>query len=68
MNGWNNTDVTVSFTCTDGPSGVATGPVTPQVVGAEGAGQSRSASCTAAADNTSNATVSGIYIDKTRRR
>jgi hypothetical protein len=63
--GWNNTDVTASFVCTDGLSGVATGPVTPQVVSTEGANQSRSASCTDLADNTSNATVDSISIDKT---
>jgi uncharacterized repeat protein (TIGR01451 family) len=64
-NGWNNTDVTVTFTCTDFLSGVSGGLVTPQVVSTEGAGQSRSASCTDKAGNTSSSTVSNISIDKT---
>lgn len=65
VNGWNNTDVSVGFVCTDALSGVATGPLTPQVVSVEGAGQSRSADCTDVAGNTSHATVSDINIDKT---
>ncbi len=64
-NGWNNTDVTVTFTCTDAGSGVGTPPISPQVVSAEGAGQSVSASCTDNAGNSASATVSGINIDKT---
>jgi len=64
-NGWNNTDVTVTFTCTDAGSGVGTPPISPQVVSAVGAGQSVSASCTDNAGNSASATVSGINIDKT---
>ncbi len=64
-NGWNNVDVTATFTCTDGLSGVDVGPVTPQVVSTEGAGQSRSADCTDKAGNTANTTVNNINIDKT---
>jgi hypothetical protein len=64
--GWNNTDVTVSFTCTDGLAGVATPPVSPQVVSTEGAGQSRSATCTDNAGNTASVTVNSINIDKTK--
>jgi hypothetical protein len=63
--GWNNTDVTVSFTCNASISGVATGPVTPQIVSSEGVNQSRSATCTDMAGNTGSATVSGINMDKT---
>jgi len=68
--GWNNSDVTVSFTCTDPvshgvSSGVATPPLSPQVVSAEGAGQSRSGTCTDVAGNSSTATVDNINIDKT---
>jgi len=63
--GWNNVNVTVNFVCSDATSGVATPPLTPQVVSTEGAGQSRSAGCTDAAGNSSAATVSGINIDKT---
>ncbi len=63
--GWNNTDVSALFTCIDATSGVAAGPLTPQVVSIEGAGQSRNASCTDNAGNTSNGSVTGINIDKT---
>jgi hypothetical protein len=65
-NGWNNSDVTVSFTCADAPpgSGVATcsGPTT---LSGEGAGQSASGTATDTAGNTASATVGGINIDKT---
>jgi len=62
--GWTNRDVTVSFTCTDALSGVAScaGPVT---VTTEGANQSRSGSATDHAGNGTTSTVSGISIDKT---
>lgn len=64
-NGWNNTNVTVSFTGTDILSGIAS--CSPQVVfSGEGANQSASGICTDAAGNTSQpATVSHINIDKT---
>lgn len=63
-NGWNNTDVTVTFNGTDGLSGIAscTAPVT---LSAEGAGQSVSGTCADNAGNASNATVNNINIDKT---
>jgi sugar lactone lactonase YvrE len=64
--GWNNTDVTVSFDCTDPApsSGMAscTGPTT---VSTEGAGQSVTGTATDKAGNSATATVSGINIDKT---
>ncbi len=62
--GWNNTDVTVTFDCTDALSGVAsvTGP---QTVSADGAGQSRSGTCADVARNSSSATVGDFSIDKT---
>jgi hypothetical protein len=63
-NGWNNTDVTVTFVCTD-DNGVAVPPSSPQVRSQEGSGQSATASCTDNAGNTVTATVSGINIDKT---
>jgi len=63
--GWNNVDVTATFSCSDSTSGVDVGPVTPQVVSAEGADQSRSASCADVAGNSSNFTVNHINIDKT---
>jgi len=64
VNGWNNTDVTVSFACTDATSGVDTvdGPV---VLSTDGAGQSATGSCTDLAGNESDDTVSSINIDQT---
>ena len=64
-NGWNNTDVTVSFSGTDVGSGIAscTAPVT---LSTEGSGQSVSGTCTDNAGNVSNtASVNNINIDKT---
>lgn len=62
--GWNNTDVTVSFTCSDGLSGVVScGP--DQALSGEGAGQSATGMAADYADNSASATVSGINIDKT---
>ncbi len=64
-NGWNNTDVSVNFTCADATSGVdgACGP--DATLTGEGAGQSASGSVTDKAGNSASATVSGINIDKT---
>lgn len=61
--GWNNTDVTVSFSCSDNPSGIKTcsGPTT---LSNGGANQSVIGSATDNADNAASATVSGINIDK----
>lgn len=64
-NGWYKDDVTVEFSCTDATSGVATQPVSPQVISAEGEGQSVSASCTDEAGLTSDEDVDGINLDKT---
>ncbi|MDQ3870886.1 MAG: hypothetical protein M3301_04625, partial [Chloroflexota bacterium] len=67
-NGWNNTDVTVSFSCTD-PGTQASGVKScPSAVtrGGDGANQSASGTATDNADNVSAAaSVSGINIDKT---
>lgn len=62
-NGWNNSPVTVSFTCTDTLSGIAscTGPSTLN----EGAGQSVTGTATDVAGNTATATVSNINVDLT---
>src|SRR4030095_7571487 len=61
-NGWNNTDVTMSFTGTDTLSGVAA--CTNVVLATNGANQSASGTCTDNAGNVSlPATVSGINID-----
>ncbi|GEM_PF-6916283 len=62
--GWNNTEVTVSFTATDTGSGVETcsAPIT---VSTEGANQFVTGTATDKAGNTASTTVSGISIDKT---
>jgi hypothetical protein len=62
-NGWNNTDVTVTFAGTD----TVSGPVTcdAALVLGEGANKSATGSCTDLAGNSASATVSGINIDKT---
>ncbi len=62
-NGWNNSNVTVSFTCSDTLSGTAScsGPST---LG-EGAHQSVTGTATDQAGNVGSATVSGINVDET---
>ena len=64
LSGWNNTDVTVAFTCEDAMSGVVscTGNT---VVGAEGAGQLVTGTAMDAAGNVASLDVSPINIDKT---
>ncbi len=64
-NGWNNTDVLVSFACSDALSGVAVAAASSQLT-TEGAGQSRSFTCQDLAGNTAMAAVIGINIDKTK--
>lgn len=62
--GWNNTSVVVSFSGTDGLSGIDSCDTA--VVLTEGAGQSGTGTCTDKASNVSApATASGINIDKT---
>lgn len=61
--GWNNTDVTVSFQCSDALSGVATCPPS-QTVTSEGANQAISGTATDVAGNSANATAT-INLDKT---
>jgi hypothetical protein len=63
-NGWNNADVTVTFTCTDGLSGIAT-CTDPVTLSSDGAGQFASGTAADKAGNTDSTTVSGINIDKT---
>ncbi len=63
-NGWNNTDVTVDWTCSDGFSGPVADTVN-QTVATEGSGQSASGTCTDNAGNTASDTRGGINIDKT---
>jgi hypothetical protein len=65
-NGWNNGNVTVTFTCADALSGIAsTGCTSPQTIVAEGLNQAVTGTATDNAGNTATdpATVS---IDKTR--
>lgn len=68
MNGWNITDVTVSFTCQDGQSGIGTDTVTGATLATEGKDQSvtNAGECIDQAGNQADTvTVSGINIDKT---
>jgi hypothetical protein len=60
--GWNNEDVSVSFSCGDNLSGVKS-CLGDQTVSAEGAGQSATGNVEDNAGNTNSATVSGINID-----
>ncbi len=61
---WTNQDVTVSFTCGDALSGIATCPASVTLSG-NGAGQEVAGTAEDKAGNTNSATVSGINIDKT---
>jgi hypothetical protein len=65
-NGWNNTNVTVTFEGADSMSGSGIANCTPAaLLSAEAAGQSASGTCTDVAGNASaTATASGINIDK----
>jgi large repetitive protein len=64
FNGWNNTSVTVNWTCNDTYSGPVSSTVS-QVVMTDGANQSITGTCTDNAGNKVSNTVSGINIDKT---
>jgi hypothetical protein len=65
-NGWNNTNVTVSFACADALSGLALGsPPAATVLSSEGTNQQASGTCLDLAGNSASATASGINIDKT---
>ena len=63
-NGWNNSDVTVNWSCTDVLSGPASAAVS-QTVSTEGANQSATGTCQDLAGNSASDTQSGINIDKT---
>ncbi|MCK4394665.1 BMP family ABC transporter substrate-binding protein [Candidatus Bipolaricaulota bacterium] len=62
--GWNSTDVTVSFHCSDSLSGIAscTGP---QQISREGKGQSVTGVAVDKAGNRADTTVGNINVDKT---
>jgi hypothetical protein len=62
-NGWNNTDVTVSFAPADATSGVKSSSA-PTTLSTSAANQSVTGTVTDNADNTASATVGGINIDK----
>lgn len=62
-NGWNNTDVTVSFACSDALSGIRSCSGT-TTLASNGADQSRLGAATDNADNTASATVGPVNIDK----
>ena len=64
VNGWNNTDVTVSFSCSDELSGINSCSA-PTTLSGEGAGQSVTGTAVDQAGNTASATVGDINIDKT---
>ncbi|WP_157695462.1 OmpL47-type beta-barrel domain-containing protein [Nakamurella panacisegetis] len=62
-NGWNNTDVTVSFAPSDATSGVKRSS-DPTTLGTSAANQSVTGAVTDNADNTASTTVGGISIDE----
>ncbi|MDQ1732183.1 MAG: large repetitive protein [Pseudonocardiales bacterium] len=62
-NGWNNSDVTVSFTASDATSGVKT-TTGPTVLSTSGANQSVTGTAVDNADNSTSTTVGSINIDK----
>jgi hypothetical protein len=66
-NGWNNSPVTVSFSCADATSGIAAagGCSGPTTLSNEGAGQSMNGSAVDNAGNMAGATVDTINIDLT---
>jgi hypothetical protein len=65
-NGWNNTDVSFSYTANDATSGVANAsPSTPLTVGGEGAALTASVTVTDNAGNSESFTTTGVSIDRT---
>lgn len=63
-NGWNDSSVTISYSCSDGLSGVAV-VSGDDVLSSDGANQSATGSCQDEAGNLSSTTVSSINIDRT---
>lgn len=64
VNGWNNTDVLVTFTCADDLSGAASAGAS-YTVSTDGPNQSRAFPCEDLAGNTLPLSITGISIDKT---
>ncbi|MBZ5629159.1 MAG: hypothetical protein LAO06_09880 [Acidobacteriia bacterium] len=62
-NGWNNSDVTVSFTCSDSLSGIASCPPA-RTVSTDGANQTIAGTATDIAGNTATASAT-VSLDKT---
>ena len=63
-NGWNNTDVTLSWTCSDALSGVVS-PGDSQTISSEGENQQATGSCSDNAGNSASSTNGDVDIDKT---
>ncbi|MDP1570052.1 MAG: membrane dipeptidase [Vicinamibacterales bacterium] len=63
--GWNNTDVTLTFTATDALSGVDGAEIVPVVLSAEGTDLGDSRTFTDRAGNSATGSFGGIQIDKT---
>lgn len=63
--GWNDTDVTATWTATDALSGFNEVPTATHVFDTDGAGQSATRSFTDRAGNSASATISNVNIDKT---
>ena len=64
VNGWNNTNVTVNWNCSDGISGIVN-PGDSQTVSTEGPNQSSTGTCVDNAGNIASDTQTGISIDTT---
>jgi hypothetical protein len=64
-NGWNNSDVTVNWSCSDSGSGPVSATIS-QIVSTEGAGQSVTGTCADLAGNTASDNQVGFNIDKTK--
>ena len=65
VHGWNNTDVTVSFTCADAESGIADCTKN-TVLGTDGADQYVTGSAVDHGGNTDTSTVGPVNVDKTQ--
>jgi len=64
-NGWNNTDVSASWSASDGMSGLVGNGTATELFSVEGANQGASRTFTDNAGNSTTASVTGISIDKT---
>ena len=63
--GWNNTDVTATWSASDALSGIDGSSIATHLFSTDGAGQSATRSFSDKAGNGASATISGINIDKT---